>query len=69
MTVVLPLSITVIACLAVIYLTKPVIVRDAHDIPQPIPHGMVVAARLSMLAAIIVGGWSAFVLAIILLIN
>jgi hypothetical protein len=66
---VLPLTITVIACLAVIYLTKPVLVRDAHNIPQPVPHRMVIAARLSMLAAITVGGWSAFVLAIILFIH
>jgi hypothetical protein len=66
---VLPLTVTVIACLAVIYLTKPVLVRDAHNIPQPVPHRMVIAARLSMLAAITVGGWSAFVLAIILFIH
>jgi hypothetical protein len=66
---ILPLTITVVACLAVIYLTKPVLVRDAHNIPQPVPHRMVIAARLSMLAAITVGGWSAFVLAVILFIH
>jgi hypothetical protein len=66
---VLPLTITVVACLVVGYLVKPVIERDAHNIPQPIPHRMVVAARLSMLAAIIIGGWSAFVLATIALKN
>jgi hypothetical protein len=62
---VIPLTITVVACLAVIYLTRPVIKRDVDDVPQPHPHAVVVAARLSMLAAIIVGGWSFFVLATI----
>jgi hypothetical protein len=55
-----PLTITVIACLAIIAMVKPTLQRDVDGVVQP--RHVVVAAKLSMLAAIIVGGWSIFVL-------
>jgi len=56
---VLPLTITVVACLAVVLMTRPIVMRYVDDVPQP---RQLKLAIVSMLAAIIVGGWSAFVL-------
>jgi hypothetical protein len=61
--VVTPLVVTVVACLAVILMTRPTLQRDVDDVPQP--RQLVLAAKVSMLAAIIVGGWSVFVLVVI----
>jgi len=58
-----PLVVTVVACLAVILMTRPTLQRDVDDVPQP--RQLVLAAKVSMLAAIIVGGWSVFVLVVI----
>ena len=57
---VLPLTITVVACLAVAYLVKPTVMRfaDHHEAADLVTK----LAILSMLAAIIVGGWSFFIL-------
>jgi hypothetical protein len=57
---VLPLTVTVVACLAIILMTRPTLQRDVDGVVQP--RTVVVLAKLSMLAAIIVGGWSIFVL-------
>jgi len=57
---VFPLTITVVACLAICLMTRPIVMRYVDDVPQP--RRLSQLAILSMLAAIIVGGWSAFVL-------
>jgi hypothetical protein len=62
---ILPLTITVVACLAVILMTRPTLRRYVDDVPQP--QFLVAAAVISTAAALIVGGWSFFVLATIAL--
>jgi hypothetical protein len=57
---VLPLTITVVACLAIALMTRPTLMRYVDDVPQP--RFLVSAALLSMIAAMIVGGWSLFIL-------
>jgi hypothetical protein len=57
---VLPLTITVAACLVIVYLTRPIALRYVDD--ETRPGKLEIAGLLSLLAAIIVGGWSAFVL-------
>ena len=57
---VLPLTITVFACLAIALMTRPTVLRFVND--DLAPGKLATAAILSMLAAIIVGGWSFFIL-------
>jgi hypothetical protein len=65
--VVVPLTITVLACLAIVLMTKPTVLRYVDDETQP--GKLEMAAIASMVAAICVGGWSAFVLVVIVFIH
>jgi hypothetical protein len=64
---VLPLTITVVACLAVIAMTRPIVIRFVND--ELKPGKLATAATVSLVGSAIVGFWSAFVLATIALKN